>query len=177
MKTGVAVWEASFGDAPEARREGDGKEHGAFQGPGCGIWRCLRIGACGGDMSRSEALANDLERRFPEDNSRQIYLPAYASRIIRKNGTAASLQKAIELLQAAAPYDLALSGIAFFGFFGGLYPAYVRGEAFSGRTPGAEAAVEFQKLLDHRGRLVFGGDPMGALARLQLGRAFVMSGR
>jgi hypothetical protein len=39
---------------------------------------------------------------------------------------------------------------------------------------GAEAAAEFQKILDHRA-IVF-SDPIGALARLQLGRAFALSG-
>ena len=39
---------------------------------------------------------------------------------------------------------------------------------------GREAAAEFQKVLDHRG-IVF-ADPIGALAHLQLGRAYVVSG-
>jgi hypothetical protein len=38
----------------------------------------------------------------------------------------------------------------------------------------AEAAAEFQKVLDHRG--IIGSDPIGALARLQLARALVLSG-
>jgi hypothetical protein len=38
----------------------------------------------------------------------------------------------------------------------------------------AEAAVEFQKILDHRG--IVGADPIGALVYLQLGRVFVLSG-
>jgi eukaryotic-like serine/threonine-protein kinase len=39
---------------------------------------------------------------------------------------------------------------------------------------GREAAAEFQRILDHRGIVV--SDPIGALAHLQLGRAFAMSG-
>jgi hypothetical protein len=39
---------------------------------------------------------------------------------------------------------------------------------------GSGAAVEFQIILDHPG-IVF-ADPIGALARLQIGRAFAMSG-
>ena len=38
----------------------------------------------------------------------------------------------------------------------------------------AEAAAEFQKILDHRG--IVGADPIGALAHLQLGRVFALSG-
>ena len=39
---------------------------------------------------------------------------------------------------------------------------------------GAEAAVEFEKIIDHRGIVM--SDPIGALAHLQLGRAYVLSG-
>jgi tetratricopeptide (TPR) repeat protein len=55
-----------------------------------------------------------------------------------------------------------------------LHSAYVRGEAFVAAHQYAEAAAEFQKILDHRG--IVGVDPIGALAHLQLGRAFVLSG-
>jgi eukaryotic-like serine/threonine-protein kinase len=50
----------------------------------------------------------------------------------------------------------------------------VRGEAYPAAHLGAEAAIEFQKILDNRG-IVF-GDPVAALARLQLGRAYAMAG-
>ena len=51
---------------------------------------------------------------------------------------------------------------------------YLRGEAYLAAHQGAEAAAEFQKILDHRGIVV--SDPIGALAHLQLGRAFAMAG-
>jgi hypothetical protein len=50
----------------------------------------------------------------------------------------------------------------------------VRGEAYLAAHRGAEAAAEFQKILDHRGIVV--SDPVGALARLELGRAYALSG-
>ena len=81
---------------------------------------------------------------------------------------------AIERLQTALPYDLAMPGTAFFAKFGGLYPAYVRGQAYLQAGRGREAAAEFQKVLDHRGIVL--ADPIGALAHLQLGRAYVVSG-
>jgi hypothetical protein len=83
-------------------------------------------------------------------------------------------RNAMELLRTAVPYDLALPGIALFGFYGTLYPAYVRGQACLAAHQGAEAAAEFQKILDHRGLVL--ADSMGAVARLQLGRALAMSG-
>ena len=60
------------------------------------------------------------------------------------------------------------------GFFGAMYPVYVRGMAYLAAHQGREAAVEFQKILDHPGIVV--SDPIGALARLQLGRAYMMFG-
>ena len=50
----------------------------------------------------------------------------------------------------------------------------MRGEAYLAAHQGKEAAAEFQKVLDQRGIVV--NEPIGALARLQLGRAYAMQG-
>jgi eukaryotic-like serine/threonine-protein kinase len=50
----------------------------------------------------------------------------------------------------------------------------VRGQAYLEAGRGGEAASEFQKVLNHRGIVL--ADPVGALAHLQLGRAYVVSG-
>lgn len=50
----------------------------------------------------------------------------------------------------------------------------MRGEAYLAERRGTEAAAEFQKILDHRGIVV--SDPIGAVARLLLGRAYALSG-
>jgi ATP/maltotriose-dependent transcriptional regulator MalT len=55
-----------------------------------------------------------------------------------------------------------------------LYPVYVRGEAYLAAHQGKEAAAEFQKILDHRGIAL--NEPIGALARLGLARAYALSG-
>jgi tetratricopeptide (TPR) repeat protein len=81
----------------------------------------------------------------------------------------------VERLQIALPYELAANGLNFNHFYlGGLHSAYVRGEALLAAHRYPEAAEEFQKILDHRG--MAGADPIGVLAHLQLGRAFVLSG-
>ena len=77
-------------------------------------------------------------------------------------------------LQIATPYELATPRSAIHGNFGALYPIYVRGEAYMAEKQGAQAAAEFQKILTHRG--IVGSDPIGAMARLQLGRAYALSG-
>jgi hypothetical protein len=60
------------------------------------------------------------------------------------------------------------------GSFGALYPVYVRGECYLAAHQGTEAAAEFQKIIDHRG--IVAGDPIGALAHLQLGKAWAVAG-
>jgi tetratricopeptide (TPR) repeat protein len=81
---------------------------------------------------------------------------------------------AIRALQTASRYDLALGRVGFVGRFGGLYPIYVRGLAYLAARQPAEAAAEFQRILDHRSIVLV--DPMDAMARLQLARARVLSG-
>jgi hypothetical protein len=80
------------------------------------------------------------------------------------------------MTQVATPYDLAVPGTAFYAgsFFGALYPVYVRGLAYSRLGRHREAAVEFQKILDHPSIVL--NDPIGPMARLQLARAFSASG-
>jgi len=128
--------------------------------------------ALAGDSARSQTLADDLQRRFPEDTSVRIsYLPTLRA-VLAVNRREPST--AIELLKAAAPYELGYHGSSSVGFVGSLYPIYVRGIAYLTGRQGGEAASEFQKILDHRG--IVGSDPIGAVARLQLARAFVLAG-
>jgi tetratricopeptide (TPR) repeat protein len=124
-----------------------------------------------GNSSLAEALANDLGKRFPEDTMvRFNYLPTLCALLALDKG---SPSKAVELLQATGPYEMGFSADSAV-FFGALYPVYVRGEAYLAEHRGAEAAVEFQKIIDHRGIVL--SDPIGALALLQLGRACGLAG-
>jgi eukaryotic-like serine/threonine-protein kinase len=168
FETGAALREAFFGNVSTARQsasavlklsKGRDVEYGA-----------VFALALSGDSSRPQTFANDLERRFPEDTAvRFNYLPALRGLLALKHSEPA---KAIELLQLAAPYELGSPPSTFYGFFGSTYPVYVRGLAYLAAHQGAEAAKEFQKILDHRGIVV--SDPIGALAHLQLGRAYAM---
>jgi tetratricopeptide (TPR) repeat protein len=125
-----------------------------------------------GESSESQRLAADLEKRFPEDTPVQFeYLPTLHALFALAHRAPSD---AVDRLQRAVPYDFAMPGTAFFAKFGGLYPAYVRGEAYLAAGHGAEAAAEFQKVLNHRGIVL--ADPIGALAHLQLGRAYVVAG-
>jgi eukaryotic-like serine/threonine-protein kinase len=165
-QAGGALREAFFGDAAQARAAATITLQRANN-------REIEYGAAlalaiSGDSSRAQELADDSERRFPEDTVvRGSYVPVLRARIALNQGDPA---KAIEILEVSAPYEMGVSRL----LFGALYPVYVRGEAYLAAHQGGEAVIEFQKILDHRG--IVGSDPIGALAHLQLGRALVLSG-
>jgi len=75
-------------------------------------------------------------------------------------------QKAIEILQRAKPYELADTD--------GLASAFLRGSAYLAEHRAGEAAVEFQRILDHPPVVLLA--PWGALAYLGLGRAYALQG-
>ncbi len=128
--------------------------------------------ALSGDSIKAEALASDLEKRFPEDTSvRFHYVPTLRALVALDRHDAT---KAIELLQANIPYELGSPQSSFSGFYGVLYPVYVRGMAYLMMHRGNDASTEFRKVLDHPG--IVANDPIGALAHLELGRAYVQSG-
>jgi tetratricopeptide (TPR) repeat protein len=175
FEAGPALWEALFGNASAARQ-------GAMAVLELSTGRDAEYGAAfalalAGDASQAQRLSKDLETRFPEDTSVKYNdLPAIGALLALKPplNQKSEPSRAIELLRIAAPYDLGAPRSSVYAFFGALYPIYVRGLAYLDAHQGAQAAVEFQKILDHRGIVVT--DPIGALAHLQLGRAFAVSG-
>jgi tetratricopeptide (TPR) repeat protein/predicted Ser/Thr protein kinase len=166
----AALWEAFFGNADKAKSIAMAVtklsrelyvEYGA-------AFALSRVG----DSSRAAEFADDLEKRFEHDSGvRFSYLPSLRARLALNDGDPA---KAIALLQIARPHELGLPRSAMHGNFGALYVVYVRGEAYLAAHQGAEAAAEFRKILSHRGTV--SSDPIGAIARLQLGRAWAMAG-
>jgi len=166
-----AVWEAVCGNAAEAKMNAIAAlalSNGRDVEYAAGLALALS-----GDSSQSQPLADDLETRFPEDTfARFTYVPVLRALSALEHGTPAD---SVERLHIALPYELAVNGLNFVHFYlGGLHSAYVRGEAFVAAHRYPEAVAEFHKILGHRG--IVGVDPIGALAHLQLGRAFVLSG-
>lgn len=126
--------------------------------------------AFAGDATRAQSLADDLDRRLPDNTLVQFnYLPSVRGQLALIRNDAS---KAIEALQVAAPYELGSYGTGAWAI--ALYPVYVRGETYLAAHQGREAAAEFQRILDHRG--VVQNEPIGALAHLGLARAYLMSG-
>jgi eukaryotic-like serine/threonine-protein kinase len=169
-QTGAALSEAHAGNKSAARQRARAAL-GLSRGQDVTYAAAYAL-AISDDSAAAQKLSDELNKRFPEDTIVQfIYLPVLRARIALRGNDPG---KAIAELQAARPYDLALPGTAFFGHYGGLYPVYVRGEAYLAAHQGAEAAAEFQKILDNRN--IAYADPIGALAHLQLARAFVLMG-
>jgi tetratricopeptide (TPR) repeat protein len=167
-QAGGAVREAFFGNADEARQDAAAARK-LSDGRDVKYGAALAL-ALSGDTAASQAIAGDLAGHLREDTFVKIvYLPALGALAALGREPA----KSIELLRAAAPYDLAAQGGGS-GCFGNLYTAYVRGLACKAEHHGAEAAAEFQKVLDNPGMVSF--DPVGAMAQLELGRAFLLSG-
>jgi DNA-binding winged helix-turn-helix (wHTH) protein/tetratricopeptide (TPR) repeat protein len=168
-----AVREALFGYVSTARKKAlDALEISKSRDVEYGTALAL---ALSGDSSRSQALMEDLARRFPEDTRLELtYVPTLRALLALNHNRPAN---SVELLQTAIPNELGMpseGGSEYLLGAGNLYPVYIRGLAYLAAHRGGDAAGEFQKILDHRGIVV--SDPIGALARLQLGRAYAVSG-
>ena len=133
-----------------------------------GFWNAPRLPvgplalALSGDVGQAQSLAEEMARRNPKNTLTQaVWLPV--------NRAAIELQhshpdKAIQLLQSASQYETGA----------GFWPIYLRGQAYLRLKRGAEAAAEFQKILNHRG-----WDPISCLyplAHLGLARAAELTG-
>ena len=126
-----------------------------------------------GDSAKALVLAGDLANRFPKDTVVQSeYLPMIRAGIALASGDGADRgTKAVQELAASAPYELGQcnTSLTF-----SLYPVYLRGEGYLASKQGAAGVAEFNKIFDHAG--VVGNEPIGALARLGLARAYALSG-
>ncbi len=157
----VLVGNAAFAkqEAQAALALANGRDVEAFSATALGVE---------GDSAQAARLAGDLGKRFPEDTiARLDYLPMIRAAIALRTGESG---KALVALAVATPYELGQVSAVYFG----LYPVYLRGEAYLASKQGAAAATEFQKILDHSG--VVTNEVIGALAHLGLGRAYALSG-
>jgi eukaryotic-like serine/threonine-protein kinase len=162
----AALREVLFGNPVEARRRAEAALSLSRH------WNLLSeaglVLAFASDVHRAQALGDDLAQRFPEGTIEQsVSVPTTRAQLAldRKDS-----EKAIELLRSAAPYELAVGD----GGPRGLFSVFVRGNVYLAEDKGSEAAAEFQKILDHRGAVA--NEPIGALAHLQIGRAYAMAG-
>jgi tetratricopeptide (TPR) repeat protein len=117
-----------------------------------------------GDQTRAEQMAEGISKRYQENTiAQRIFLPIIRALIELDKDNAT---QAIEIMKPTVQYDL--------GDVASLRTAYIRGHINLAAKKGGEAAVEFQKLLDHP--QIVGIDPMYPLAHLGLARARALSG-
>jgi serine/threonine protein kinase/tetratricopeptide (TPR) repeat protein len=90
-----------------------------------------------------------------------LWVPIFRGAIQLQRGNAA---QAIQFLEVAKRYETA----------GQFWPQYLRGKAYLKLNRGPEAAIEFQKILEHRGQGFF--SPLYPLAHLGLARAWAVAG-
>ena len=160
----AALREAEFGNTAVAKQQ-VGAALARAPGRDVKVLAAMTL-ARAGETARPKAIVEQLEKSEATNTMLKIYwLPTIKAAIELNRGN--SSQALIDL-EAPAPYELGgpvpISG---------LYPVYVRGLAFLTAHNGAAAAGEFQKILDHRGIVL--NLPLGALAQLQLGRAYTLS--
>jgi hypothetical protein len=159
---GWALTEAEVGNASKAREFAASSVSGSR---GRGNLESAAIAlAMAGDGAHAQAIIDDLSHRYPADALlHSVSVPEVAA-LIALNRKAPD--QAIDAPRAAAPYELGISQIPL--------PNYLRGMAYLQAKCGADAAAEFQKIIDHRGIVV--PTPEHSLAKLGIGRAYVLAG-
>ena len=168
VEAAAALSEALFGNPAEARQRAKGVI-GQSLGRDAQYAAALAL-ALSGDSSKAQGIVEELAKRFPDDTIVQFnYLPTIRAQLALNRNDAA---KATEALQSAAPYELGIAGSTTFST--NLYPVYVRGQAYLAVNQAAAASSEFQKIIDWRGVVI--NEPIGALARLGLARAYSLQG-
>ncbi len=163
--------EAEIGNATLARR-GIAEALALTNGKDVDAIAALTL-ARAGDTVQAEKLANEINQESPLAAMVQNFLLPTIRAAIELNKK--NPQRAIEVLQIAAPYELGEASWSELSVgIGSLYPVYLRGEAYLKLGQGQLATAEFQKVIDHRG--IVANSVIGSLTYLQLGRAQAMSG-
>ena len=163
----AALREAEFGNTAAAK-EGVGAALALAPGRDVRVVAALALARVG-ETARAKAIMEDLEKSYPINTMLKVYWLPTMRAAMELNGDNSA--QSLILLEAAAPYEL---GNPPPFQIGTLYPAYLRGHAYLAAHNGNAAAVEFQKLLNHRGIVL--NFPLGALAHLGLARAYALSG-
>jgi eukaryotic-like serine/threonine-protein kinase len=160
IAVGGATRDAILGDCKKAREQ-TAKALGSTNNPLVIVNAANALATCA-EFSQTQTIISDLTQRFPKDTVlNKVMVPLVQARIeFQKNNPAQTIQ----LLETTRPYE----GYASFQI------AYLRGQAYLSQQKGAEAATEFQKILDHRGSQPT--SPLFSLAHLGMARAATLNG-
>jgi serine/threonine protein kinase/tetratricopeptide (TPR) repeat protein len=154
-----ALWVAMFGDCQQAKKEAATTlsfAHGNEEA----LWRiAVAAGLCG-ESIEAQSIADELVKGKPKGTIvNAIFLPTIRGAVETNRNKPA---QAIQLLQTASRFER-------------YYPfsIYVRGLAYLSQRSGAEAALEFQKIIGQRSNA---DNPLYPLAYLGLARAAALTG-
>ena len=160
-----AVREAEIGN-PTAARQAVARALALAPGRDVKVIAAVAL-ARTGETSQSKSILDALQKSEPSNT----YLKVYWFPVIEASLALAQQapDRAIIALEPSLPYELGAPppGIS-------MYPPYLRGLAYLAQKNGPAAAAEFLKFADHPG--VIQNFLLGSLARLQLGRAYAISG-
>jgi len=121
----------------------------------------IALALCG-EAAQAQAQNDEAVKRYPKNTlANEAYLPLVRAELEIQRG---NRTQAIQMLQAVSRYE----SVSFY------HQNYLRGQAYLGERNGAEAAREFQTILDHRGWSPL--SPLYPLAHLGLARAAVLQG-
>jgi len=163
-----AVREAAFGNFVESRKAAEAGLKIAPSSPGVMVEAALAF-AMSGENARPQSMAANLDKNYPLDTQMQsLWLPAIEGQLALNRGTPGD---AIQKLQNALP-PIEYGSFTFLNNVSCLYHTYIRGQAYLAAGHGAQAAGEFQKIIDHDG--IVWNCWTGALAHLGLARANVL---
>jgi tetratricopeptide (TPR) repeat protein len=117
-----------------------------------------------GDAAQAEGYVKRFAAQYPNDTRLNgIWVPVTRAALELQRGQAA---QALELLAPVARYEAAAD----------FHPQYLRGLCYLRLGKGAEAAAEFQKILNSQGQTDFLVTTLYPLARLGLARAAAVRG-
>jgi tetratricopeptide (TPR) repeat protein len=127
--------------------------------PGLPRFRTAAVLALAGFVAEAQAMVSTTEQRYPDATLvRTLMTPTTRAAIALQR---ARPDEAIDVLRAATPTEQ--------GTIAGLVPVYLRAEAYLRKGAFADAAREYDRILQHRGVDPF--SPIVPLAQLGLARA------
>jgi serine/threonine protein kinase/tetratricopeptide (TPR) repeat protein len=162
LTAGEALAEANFGNFRQARE--DATAALAIAGSPQAHFAAGNALVLAGAIDQAQLLVDESSKRFPTGTLfNAVFLPTFRANLDVSRG---SPERAIQALQSAVPYEGAY-----------LLPVYARGRAYLKWGKGPEAALEFQKILDHPGAIgPFAPAYLYPLAQLGLARAWALAG-
>jgi len=160
-----ALREAELGNVAAAR-QGVARALALAPGRDVKVLSALAL-ARSGETAQSRNILETLQKSEPTNT----YLKVYWFPVIEASIAIAQQapDQAIVRLEPSLPYELGSPPPVTT-----MHPPYIRGLAYLAEKNGPAAAAEFQKFVDHPGIVL--NFLLGSLARLQLGRAYAISG-